>query len=205
MPYNQNDPAISSVEARMKQGTGASEAYYDAFSPNRNNTIGKQEFNTAVIAAVKKLKGNFSRCQVQSDIFKSFSTPAQAATAWSRTEGWNFLHIHKAKGAKFRVYIPTDLRHIADIIAIIWATPSLTGFKVAGYSDANNRSDVVIAWVTELRGVEFIARRIDSEMLHGMRPPGTSIIRSGCLMGYSEEVSGSSVGTEVKQDLSKKI
>ena len=107
----------------------------------------------------------------------------------------------KSEGAAYRVYIPADLRKIGDVIAVVWKTPTLTGFKVAGYLDADNRSDVMVAWVKEKVGVEHIAEHLTSDMLHGMRPPGSEIIKNGCLIGYSTEVPDSSVGTEVLRDL----
>lgn len=202
MPYDKNDPALSAVESRLKSGMGAQDAYYDVFTPNRRKTIGEQQYKNSVATAVKKLKGNFSRCQVQADTWISYETPSAAAEAWKTTGGgFDFLHIHKAGKAKYRVYIPADLRKVEQVISIIWSTPNLTGFKVAGYQDANNRSDVLIAWVIDKPAVEYLANNITSDMLHGMRPPGSSIIKMGCQLGYSEEVEGSSVGTEVTRDL----
>jgi hypothetical protein len=116
--------------------------------------------------------------------------------------GMAFLHIHRSEDSKYRVYIPADLRRVGGIASLLWGkTPDLTGFKLAGYDDADNRSDVIVAWVKTMAGVRFIAANTPTSWLHGMRPPGSSIIERGCLIGYSDEVAGSSVGTEVKEDL----
>lgn len=199
MPYDENDPALAAVEKRLKV-MGASDAYYEVFSPNRNKTIARTAYYTGLRSTVVGLKGPFSRLEVQGDTFVPYGTPADAFDAWALTD-WDFLHIHRAADSKWRVYIPADLRHIADIVTVLWAAPSLTGFKIASYYDANNRSDVMIGWVVQKDDVDRIAGNIPSEWLHGMRPPGSTIIRMGCLIGYSEEVSGSSMGTEVVRDL----
>lgn len=202
MPYDKNDPALGAVNKRFNAGMNALDAYYDVMAPNRSKTIKKQAYNDAVIKAVNGLDGTFDRCKVQSSTaWSSFNTPKEAASTWSKSGGYDFLHIHKSKGSKYRVYIPADLRKIGEIINILWAIPSLTGFKVAGYDDANNRSDVIIGWINNIAGTNHIEAKISNSMLHGMRPPGSSIIKSGCLMGYSKEVPGSSVGTEVSRDL----
>ncbi len=203
MPYDKRDPALAYVKKQIDQGVHPQDAYYDIFKPNRNKTISESDYNSAVVKAVSALKGTFSRCEVQGETWDKYSTPREAATNWATTGGWDFLHIHRADDAAYRVYIPADLRCIGDIISIIWDTPGLTGFKVAGYTDANNRSDVIVAWVKSLTAVNYIASYITSDMLHGMRPPGSSIIKVGCLIGYSQEVKGSSVGTEVVRDLTR--
>lgn len=200
MPYDKNDPALAAVKDRLKK-MGAQDAYYDVFGPKRNETITKEKYDRAVMAAVEKLGSIFSRIQVQGEVWSNFSTPKEAAKEWEKG-GWDFLHIHKSEDSAYRVYIPADLRKISEVIKIVWETPLLTGFKVAGYADANNRSDVIVAWVKEMVGVEYIAKRVTPDMLHGMRPPGSEIVYMGCLIGYSREVPGSSVGTEVTRDLS---
>jgi hypothetical protein len=179
---------------------GATDAYYDVVQPNRCRTIISTNYYNAIRPNVLGLTGPFSLIEVQGVTFVPYSTLTAGFDAWM-PEGMDFLHIHRAEGSKFRVYIPADMRHISDIISVLWDTPSLTGFKVAGYDDANNRSDVMIGWVVFRKDVESIARRIPSGWLHGMRPPGSTIISMGCLIGYSEEVSGSSMGTEVVRDL----
>ena len=202
MPYNTSDPALGAVKAGIAAGADPQDAYYDVFKPNRNKTIDQGAYGDAVAGAVARLGSSFSRIQVQGDRWTDYATPVEAARAWKAGGGYDFLHIHKGDGAAFRVYIPADLRRIAAVIATVWQAPSLTGFKVAGYLDADNRSDVIVAWVKTKVGVEHIADSLPDDALHGMRPPGSDIVRMGCLVGVSREVLGSSVGTEVVRDLS---
>jgi hypothetical protein len=200
MPYNKFDPAIEVVKRRLVMGN-PSAAYYEVFAPNRNRTITRINYDNSVLQAVNALPGPFARCEVQGNLWIGFANPNLAAAAWATSNGWAFLHLHTAGVAMFRVYIPADLRRMEDIIEVLSLTPGLTGFKIAGYMDANNRSDVLIAWVAGPVGVFHIANNISNDMLHGMRPPGSSIIMHGCLIGYSREIPGSSVGMEVIQDL----
>lgn len=196
MPFDANDPALAAVENRLRRGMGGTDAYYDVFQPRRGLTITQRDYCANIRPHVVGLAGPFTRTEVQGDTFVPYTSPAAAFDAWARTD-WDFLHIHRGAIARYRVYIPADLRHVGAIVDVLWAVPSLTGFKIAAYADANNRSDVMIGWVLLEHHVAAIADSIPTNWLHGMRPPGSSIIRMGCQIGYSQEVQGSSVGTEV--------
>ena len=203
MPFDPRDPALKAVENRLRLGMDASDAYYDVFQPRRGLTIAAPAYYQQTRAAVVALTGPFSRLEVQQgNVFQSYAYTDAACDAWS-PQPWAFLHIHKADTSNFRVYIPADLRHVGDIVQVLWSTPGLTGFKVAGYDDANNRTDVMIAWVAHMTAAETIAESVPSDWLHGMRPPGSDIIRPGSQIGYSREVAGSSMGSEVIASLGK--
>ena len=184
------------------------DAYYDVFRPNRRKTIGRAEYYKGIMPVIEGLEGPFSRITYQegSDFHeyqptRGLNAIVHAFLRWYGN-GMAFLHIYRRNDSSYRVYIPADLRHVADIVNVLWRkTPSLTGFKIAGYEDADNRSDVIVAWVAAMDGVQSIGHGIATSWLHGMRPPGSTMIARGCQIGYSDEVKGSSVGTEVTRDL----
>ena len=205
MPYDGNDPAFSGVFHRLQQGKDVKEAYYDVFVPRRKDTLQhRKDYYKGIIPAVLELDGQCSRIEVQGQTFRRFPNVSAAFVEWMGN-GMDFLHIHRSEDSRFRVYIPADLRHVADIVRVLWRTRSLTGFKIAGYDDAHNRTDVIVAWVKEISGVHFIGHSVPPSWLRGMRPPGSTMIKRGCLIGYSEEVPGTSMGTEITEDLERLV
>lgn len=114
--------------------------------------------------------------------------------------GQDFIHFIRTNVASTtRLYIPAHLSHVNHFINALWRLPALTGFKIAGFDDAQDRSDVIVVWFQHTQHAQAVGAHFDrvlAQYFSGVYPPGTHRCSAAELCGWSVEQQRFSVGSE---------
>ncbi len=84
-----------------------------------------------------------------------------ARTMEANGNGYDFIHFRRVDmSAQTRLYIPAHLAHVDEFFNALWQLSGLTGFKIAGFKDAQDRSDVIVAWFQHSMHAQAVGAKI---------------------------------------------
>ena len=207
---NKSDPRYNAIQQRMlalgaQSGTISKSTirklYYQGGGANRTGQTTVQNYSRMVQDVMQRQ--NTLPVQVirqTSQQWLDIALNEVAATMASTPMA--FIHFRRVNGVskKTRLYIPANLARVDIFMDALWSLDGLTGLKVAGFEDAQNRSDVIVAWFQHSQhakavGAEF-DRICDNNCFSGVYPPGSRPCSGAGRCGWSIEEEGFSVGTE---------
>ena len=215
--YDKNDPRVRELATRIKViireeqwseldrvFENIRDLYYSKVDVSgRKEGINETAYHSSICAALPKLLPSPVRFKYQCD-YKGFFEPIEAndVAALLKYDSYSFIHVIKTNAQQTaRLYIPSTLKDVATCVARLWGMQGLTGLKIAGYEEAIDRADDVVAWFTTVDLAKTAGSIIDRSItFEGDRPVGSFQCSPGGRCGWANE-HGSSVGTDVSIDL----
>ena len=153
---NTADPRYKTIKQELKgqfgRGTTISdenikEVYYTAGGANRRGQITRRAYAQLVEATMSNQPNQPIRVLQQTAGIHTISINDVARTMEANGNGYDFIHFRRVDmSAQTRLYIPAHLAHVDEFFNALWQLSGLTGFKIAGFKDAQDRSDVIVAW-----------------------------------------------------------